>query len=83
VLDRFVSLTGHAGLQVIAQAGETDDTVLEKVVVLDIRVVVGHHAFQIPVAPAKVVAQHQFACGAGLMAFIVCSDVGHGRLCGG
>lgn len=77
MLNGFIGLARHAGSQVITQLRVTDDSVLEKVVVLDVRMVVGHHALQIPMAPTQVVAQHQIAGGVGLLGLIVWSDVGH------
>jgi len=77
VFNRLVCLTGHAGLQVLAQLGIAHHTVLEKIVVLDLGVIVGHHSVQIAMAPAQVMAQHQRAGSVGILILIVWSDVGH------
>ncbi len=83
MLNGLIGLTGHAGVQVLTQVGVTNDTVLEKVVVLDVRVVVGHYPVQVAVAPTQMVAQHQLTRGVGVLAIIGGGDVGHGRFCAG
>ncbi|MNY21317.1 hypothetical protein D3C86_1548510 [compost metagenome] len=71
MLQRFIRIPGHAAAHIFAQFGQAHDPVLEKVVVLDFRVIKRHDAIQIPVLPAQVIAHDRLARGLGLQRAII------------
>ena len=71
VLQRLIRLPGHGLLHVLAQLSEDHDAVLEEVVIAHVRMIKRHHAVQIAVLPAQVVAHDRFASRLGLFRAVV------------
>ncbi|MNN33323.1 hypothetical protein D3C81_1470780 [compost metagenome] len=78
--DVFARFMGQAGAHVIAQFAVAEHTVLEEVVVLNVRVIERNHPVEVAVLPAQVVAQDGFSGDRGLFGAVWEHGQGHSEI---